>query len=137
MTRINLEKPNELTDQYLLAEYKELPRIFWIVKKKIQENKEITPWNQFTLWTGHVIFFYDKLLFLEKRFKNISLECKKRWFNIKYSDYDISDFPSKFKKNYKPKLVDLKISRERLKIKIDEKKWFYKMYWKLIDEWKK
>jgi deoxyribonuclease (pyrimidine dimer) len=134
MTRINLVKPSELTDQHLLAEYRELPRVFWIVKKKLQENKEINPWNQFTLWTWHVIFFYDKLLFLEKRFKNISLECKKRGFNIKYSDYDISDIPNKFKKNYKPELVDLKISRERLKIKIEGKKWFYKMYWKLIDK---
>ena len=41
MTRINLINPEKLTDQHLLAEYRELPRIFWILRKKISENKEI------------------------------------------------------------------------------------------------
>ena len=29
MTRINLTLVSELTDQHLMAEYRELPRVFW------------------------------------------------------------------------------------------------------------
>lgn len=133
MTRINLVEPRKLTDQHLLAEYRELPRVFWLVRKKIQENKEVIHWNKFTMWTWHVIFFYNKLLFLEKRFKSLVLECEKRGFNIKYSNYDISDIPDEFKKDYIPNTTDIKISKERLNTKIIEKKWFYRMYWKIID----
>lgn len=43
MTRINLLPPSELADQYLLAEWRELPRIFGLVKKKLAENKPILP----------------------------------------------------------------------------------------------
>jgi deoxyribonuclease V len=43
MTRINLLPPSELADQHLLAEWRELPRIFGLVKKKLTENKPILP----------------------------------------------------------------------------------------------
>ena len=51
MTRINLINPEKLTDQHLLAEYRELPRIFWIVRKKISENKEIKVWKKYKIFT--------------------------------------------------------------------------------------
>lgn len=41
MTRINLLPASELTDQHLIAEYRELPRIFTIVRTKIRANKKI------------------------------------------------------------------------------------------------
>jgi deoxyribonuclease (pyrimidine dimer) len=33
MTRINVVPPRELTRQHLIAEYRELPRVFGLVKK--------------------------------------------------------------------------------------------------------
>lgn len=35
MTRINLTLVSELTDQHLIAEYRELPRVFGIVRKHV------------------------------------------------------------------------------------------------------
>ena len=84
MTRINLINPEKLTDQHLLAEYRELPRIFWIVRKKISENKEIKVWKKYKMLTWHFIFFYDKLLFLQKSLEKIYSEFKKRNFKISF-----------------------------------------------------
>lgn len=135
MTRINLINPEQLTDQHLLAEYRELPRIFWIVRKKLEEKKEINVWKEYKMWTWHVIFFYDKLLFLQKRLEKITLECQKRKFQISFTEnIDLSDFPENLKKDFLPTKKDLEISEKRIQEKLDSKKNFYKYYWKLIDE---
>lgn len=135
MTRINLIEPEELMDQHLLAEHRELPRIFWIVRKKIFENKEIKAWKQYKMWPWHVIFFYDKLLFLQKRLEKIILECKKRNFNISFTeDIKLDDIPDLYKKDFLPTEKDIKISRDRINEKIKLKKDFYKYYWKNINE---
>jgi deoxyribonuclease (pyrimidine dimer) len=133
MTRINLINPKDLADQHLIAEYRELPRIFWAVRKKLQQNKKITVWEKYKMWTWHVIFFYDKLWFLEKRYNEIIKECKERNFNIKFENIDISDIPSIYKKDFKPSEIDKKISLERIQEKLSSKPWFYKKYWKIIN----
>lgn len=79
MTRINVVPPSELCDKHLLAEYRELPRVFALARPCLDAPKE------YVLGRGHVKFFYDKLGFLEDRFDMIVSECKKRGFNIKYT----------------------------------------------------
>ncbi|BGI50949.1 MAG: pyrimidine dimer DNA glycosylase/endonuclease V [Arsenophonus endosymbiont of Ceratovacuna japonica] len=81
MTRINVIKPNELCDQHLLAEHRELTRIpNYIIKKK--GNIILSTLIYYTLGSGHVIFFRDKLLFLYLRYKLLNKECLKRGFSI-------------------------------------------------------
>lgn len=82
MTRINTVQPSDLTDQWLLAEWRELPRIVNELEKHPQrfDLKKIP--KQFTLNTGHVLFFRDKLLFLAKRHRELKRELRKR--NIKH-----------------------------------------------------
>lgn len=55
MTRINCVPVEELTDKHLLAEYRELPRIF-----NLARAVEDAP-TEYVLGTGHMKFFYDKL----------------------------------------------------------------------------
>lgn len=126
MTRINLIEPKELTDQHLIAEYRELPRIFWAVRSKLLKNQEIKIWEKYKMWTGHVIFFYNKLWFLEKRYYKIVKECQKRWFTIKYSTLDLSDIPNKYKNDYKPNTQDFEISISRIEEKLNQKNDFIK-----------
>lgn len=134
MTRINLIEPKKLTDQHLLAEYRELPRIFWLVEKKILENKKINIWKEYKMWAWHVIFFYDKLLFLKKRLKKIILEAEKRWFNISFKEeINLDNFPKNLKNDFIPSKKDLEISKKRIQEKLDLKPKFYKYYWKNID----
>ena len=68
MTRINVVPVQELCDKHLLAEYRELPRVFKLARPCPDAPKE------YTLGAGHVKFFYDKLKFLQERFIQIVLE---------------------------------------------------------------
>ena len=69
MTRINSAiDPKNLTDQHLIAELRELPRIFTAVNKRIEQGKYFNDIpKEFALGSGHVKFFYDKLKFLNLR----------------------------------------------------------------------
>lgn len=81
MTRINSAiVPKNLTDQHLIAELRELPRIFTAVRKRIEEGKgfDDIP-KEFTLGTGHMKFFYNKLNYLELRHEWLREEYKKRF----------------------------------------------------------
>lgn len=42
MTRINLTLVSELADQHLMAEYRELPRVFGAVRKHVQNGKKVS-----------------------------------------------------------------------------------------------
>ena len=81
MTRINTVEPKDLTNEWLLAEWRELPRIVNELEKYPQrfDIKKIP--KEYTLNTGHVLFFRNKLLFLAKRHREIRRELRNR--NIK------------------------------------------------------
>ncbi len=78
MTRINTVSPQHLTDQWLIAEWRELPRIVNELEKHPQrfDLKKIP--KNYTLNKGHVTFFRDKLLYLAKRHRDIRKELKRR-----------------------------------------------------------
>ena len=64
MTRINLIKPAELSDQHLIAEYREIFMVGSALQRSIRSSmwertKKCLPSN-FTLNKGHVKFFYNK-----------------------------------------------------------------------------
>ena len=81
MTRINVGIPvKKLSDKHLLAEHREIKRIPNLVKAGRLSNKNQP--EEFTLGTGHVKFFYDKLGFLLNRYKEIYEECLRRSFNV-------------------------------------------------------
>lgn len=81
MTRINaFIPPADLCDKHLLAEHREIVRIPNQVKSGKLSTNDIP--ESFRLGTGHVKFFADKLLFLNKRYIAIYDECKKRSFNV-------------------------------------------------------
>ena len=82
MTRINVVNPSELSGPHLVAEYRELPRVFSLARKAQHElHKKKIP-QEYTLGTGHEVFFRDKLLYLAKRYERIHKECIKRGFNV-------------------------------------------------------
>lgn len=76
MTRINVGiHPDELCDQHLLAEFKELPRAFRPHKGKPPEH--------FTLGTGHVTWCSQYPGMLADRFLLLVDEMKRRGFRPK------------------------------------------------------
>jgi deoxyribonuclease (pyrimidine dimer) len=83
MTRINCGiDPKTLSDKHLLAEHREIKRIPNAIRKG-KFNLKNQP-KTFKLGTGHVKFFYDKLLYLKKRYDSLYQECKHRKFNVTY-----------------------------------------------------
>ena len=73
MTRINVGiPPIELVNKHLLAEHREIKRIPNCVAKG-KYNMDGIP-ERFKLGKGHVKFFYNKLLYLKKRYIRIIRE---------------------------------------------------------------
>lgn len=135
MTRINLIPVEELTDQHLLAEHREIKRIPNIILswKYSLDNQP----KEFTLWKWHVKFFYDKLDFLCERYNKIFNECIKRWFLIANYWWAFLNpillwaYRNMFN-DYIPTQKDIELSRQRIKEKINMKPDFYKYYWKSL-----
>lgn len=85
MTRINLVEPHQLTDKHLMAEYRELPRIFTAVLKLQEQGKtpvDVDIPERYVLGKGHVKFFYDKIDWLRQRYVKLILELEDRNFNL-------------------------------------------------------
>ena len=130
MTRINLVPVQELADQHLFAEYRELPRVFGKVREHISKGRKINDLNipsSFVLGKGHMAFFYNKLKFLVDRHSSIVKECLRRGINISNTDLnDISDLPEKYCNDYYPTLQEIEISKARLIEKYKMKPQWYK-----------
>lgn len=70
MTRINCIPPSKLTGPHLVAEYRELPRVFPLVRAAIlRGDVPGDPRNpaDYRLGAGHVRFFYPRLGYLAQR----------------------------------------------------------------------
>jgi deoxyribonuclease (pyrimidine dimer) len=81
MTRINVGiPPEELTQQHLIAELREIKRIPNLVLRGKFSLKNQP--SLFTLGTGHVKFFYDKLAYLKDRYATLRVEALKRGYNV-------------------------------------------------------
>jgi deoxyribonuclease (pyrimidine dimer) len=125
MTRINLVEVEELADQHLFAEYRELPRMADFYNKTVKQEKDIS--EKFILNTGHMTFFLNKAKYLEKRHKQITKELRTR--NINFTERETFKMPvgNKFKQiNWNPCEEEIKISRERIQEKINQKPHFYR-----------
>ena len=83
MTRINADlDPKTLQKRHLQAEYHEIVRVPTMLRKSLQ-TKSVSEILRsipikFTLNTGHVKFFYNKLDFLEKRYEALVKEMQRR-----------------------------------------------------------
>lgn len=80
MTRINVIPPAELCRQHLVAEYRELPRVFALARKaQTRTNQPVAP-AEYTLGNGHVRFFYDKAQWLVRRHAALVAEMERRGY---------------------------------------------------------
>lgn len=86
MTRINLVPPQELMDQHLFAEFREIKMVpkslaRSIAARGVQGVQKRIP-TAFTLNTGHVSFFYDKGAYLVERYALLRQELERRGINF-------------------------------------------------------
>lgn len=116
MTRINVAiKPAELPDKLLLAELREIKRIPNTIRNG-RYNMSGIP-EKFTLGTGHVKFFYDKLQYLLNRYISLRQEAVRRGFNV--SDFTAAweGVPPELMNDYDETLRDREILIQRIEEK--------------------
>lgn len=115
MTRINLVPPEELSGKHLVAEYRELPRVFSIARKRGKQGGHLP--QSYTLGKGHVLFFTDKLLFLLIRYQALIDEMRARNYNAKPVPLDdlVRGIPASMFNGYRPTKEALKVNRQRIK----------------------
>ena len=131
MTRINLVDPRELSNQHLVAEYREI----FMVGSALQRSMKSKNWNkakqdipsEFTLNAGHVKFFYNKGKYLNKRYQLIVREMKRRGMSPDSNRrFKKNQFPLNFYNDWAPTSKDLEIIRKRINEKIKLKPGWYK-----------
>ena len=131
MTRINIVPPEELTDQHLIAEYREIFMVGSSLQRSLKSSKWETVFEKrpkkYTLNNGHVKFFYDKGEYLHKRYLKLIEEMKNRGMKPDpMRKFKINQWPDELYKDWKPNEDDFVIVRERIKKRIDEKPNWYR-----------
>lgn len=129
MTRVNVIPVQELTDQHLLSELREAPRIFSQIEKYGHPGKKAP--KLYMLGTGHVHHFCLHSEFIYGRV----LELYSEWLDRGYSfDFSVEEWTRRFtqlpqwsKLPYTVTDEALAINRARIAQRIAAKPSYYKM----------
>lgn len=82
---------------------------------------------KFTLNTGHVYFFYDKGKYLDKRYRELVKEMKRRGMNPDpYRKFPKEVFPKDLFNDWKPTKRDMDIIRERIALRVSQRPGWYR-----------
>ena len=131
MTRIHIIPVNELYDQHLIAEYREITMVPAALSRSLKSKNGIIQSKiskNYTLGQGHVYFFYNKGKYLDKRYTQLIEEMHSRGFNC---DPD-RKFPKEiFIENnlyndWRPTFEDCRIIRDRINEKLNQKPGWYR-----------
>jgi hypothetical protein len=89
MSRINCVPPRELSGPHLVAEYRELPRVFGIMRRKQAQGLhagELAIPRRYCLGTGHITFFLDKGGWLLRRQQALVAEMQRRGYRPQFTN---------------------------------------------------
>lgn len=119
MTRINSAIPvQNLTDEHLLAEHREIKRLPWCLENAIESGSIKNIPEKFTLGKGHVLFFLDKMSFTHKRYCQIHEELKRRGFNIANYHERWQNVPARYNNDYTSTVEERDLLIERISERI-------------------
>ena len=101
----------------LLAEHREIKR----TPNKVGNGKYslVGQPAEFCLGTGHEKFFYDKLLYLKKRYEKLYKECISQGFNVEYYGGAWNNVPPHLMNDYKPTLRDRNLLVDRINERLE------------------
>jgi len=132
MSRVNVGiNPKYLADQHLIAEHVEITMITGGLRKHNYQIKSLLP-QMFCLGTGHINFFKNKILYLQKRLNNVKAEMAARGFNTS-CNINLNEFPKELCNDWQPDLRDSNIIRERISWKLRTGKNYRYMRQKIND----
>ena len=131
MTRINTVDVTLLSDQHLMAEYRELPMVHGSLKRTLNsvngyQSGRVSP--IYTLNAGHVYFWYNKKKFLFDRFNQLVNELIFRNYQInpgeRIIDWNVFDRVPQI--DWTPTEKECNINLERVVERIKLKPKFYR-----------
>jgi len=131
MTRINIVEPAILSDQHLMAEYREI----FMVGSSLERSMNSKQWplqltrikDVYTLNKGHVTFFYNKGAYLHKRYIQLTHELKLRGFNLDETrHFKLEQWPASLFNDWTPSASEQAIALERIEFRISEKPGWYR-----------
>jgi deoxyribonuclease (pyrimidine dimer) len=131
VTRINTVDVTLLSDQHLMAEYRELPMVHGSLKRTLNsangfQVSRVSP--IYTLNAGHVYFWYNKKKFLFDRFNQLVNELIFRNYQInpgqRIIDWSVFDRVPQI--DWKPTEKECDINLERVAERIKLKPKFYR-----------
>jgi len=123
MTRINIIPPIELTDQHLIAEYREITMVPGSLRRTLNSKsgfRQERVSETYTLNAGHVYFFYDKGRYLNNRYAELVEEMKFRGFNPDPARrFPREVFPKELYNDWMPTVEEQKVVKQRIQEKIN------------------
>ncbi|MCP8895343.1 pyrimidine dimer DNA glycosylase/endonuclease V [Shinella daejeonensis] len=119
MTRINCIPVSELSGPHLVAEYRELPRVFALVRAAIARGERPDdPRNpqEYRLGAGHVRFFYCRLGYLARRQVSLVQEMRARGYQPQYDNplALLDGLPSEWCQDWTPTPQAIALNRARI-----------------------
>lgn len=115
MTRINCVPVGELSGKHLVAEYRELPRVYALaVAAHARGECPTQHGDHYTMGTGHVRFFYSRLGYVAKRHRLLIAEMLRRGYKPSYGHVVLPDLPDDWCRNWTPTPEALTINRVRI-----------------------
>jgi deoxyribonuclease (pyrimidine dimer) len=119
MTRINCVPVEELSGPHLVAEYRELPRVFALAQKAAARGALVQP-QAYTLGKGHLLFFYTRLGYLAQRHAELIGEMRRRGYKPAYTGVrreNFPDMPDSFWQDWQPTDEALGLNRQRIALR--------------------
>lgn len=131
MARINSNiDPKQLHRLHLIAEYREITMVPAALRRSLR-TKDIgvilrsIP-RKFTLNSGHVKFFYDKMVFLQGRFDTLVKEMEFRGYTTDISRKEaFNGLPHEFYNNWESSRDDDAIVLDRIRLRKEQKPHLY------------
>lgn len=123
MTRINVIPASELTKPELAGEWKEISRIFNLVRGRIangQNPGDIKAPKDYVLGNGHQLFFYTRLGYIRDRMLELAEEMLDRGYNPDLQmlndvlDAAELDIPQAWFGNYEPTHAAMQMNIQRM-----------------------
>lgn len=122
MVRINLIEPSKLSDQHLIAEYREILLLFGYYRK----HHFIRPSNDHK---QPMRFYHNKILYLITRFFEIKEEMLKRQFKpIKDIKFCIHTMAKPRRNYFEPNEIQVLEIKQRILQRINERPTWYRYY---------
>ena len=134
--RINVINPKYLTDQHLVAEYREMKMITYYYVKSSEKKGGIDKdkiSERYTLNTGHAYMWYDKFGYIEKRFRSICKEMRARDFKCDYDKLNYTGIPKSAFGDFIPTQEDIEVNLSRVIERLYKQPDWYKFKGKKVD----